>query len=790
MNFTTKSLHAVYKINFISILFVLVSGCAPTEKQPSTVLLSPDKDLTFKDAGWETEYWSNQANYSDSILKDTDAKVLVITHDSLQTGRIFKKVNVKPYAQYKVSGFIKTEDVSTEKSNAGAGFGLGKFSSRADTVFTGTTAWTPVEMTFNTEGDDSFIIECLLGKNAPASGTAFFKDITVEELSSQTLEPKVSIDLEAQKEPMSPYIYGQFIEHMGKSIYGGLWAEMLIDRKFYHKPGTLASPWEVSVDSTAITLDEKNGFSEQALPVFKLDENQIFLKQDSIAVKPNTNYLGRIVYKTKGPFKEVSIGLEALNSKNTVGFSIPESEAFVTKEFELHTGENSGSLASLEISFEGKGTVTLAAISLMPEDNIEGFRPDVIALLKELDSPIYRWPGGNFVSGYDWKDGIGNPDARPTRYERAWNGLEYNDVGIHEFMQLCKILGAEANIAVNTGLGDAALAANEVEYFNGTATTPMGKLRAENGHPEPYDVQLWAVGNEMFGDWQLGHMPIKEYVKKHNKVAEAMWAVDPDIDLIAVGYPGEWNDMMYQNTAENMTYISEHFYRQDWHAGGLLTHVKQIPDAIRAIAEEHRRARREIPEIADRNIKIALDEWNYWYGPHEFGLLGTRYFLRDALGIAAGLNEFSRQSEMYYMANYAQTVNVIGAIKTTPTDSWLEGTGLVLKVYRKEFGIIPVVVSGAPEPLDVAATLTEDGTYLTLSVINATHQEYQLALDFIKENIATQGTAFVITGANDMVYNDVTHKNSIYVEETSFELEHNSLQVAKESAGIYKFKIN
>ena len=702
-------------------------------------------------------------------------------------GRIFKKVNVKPYAQYKVTGFIKTEQVSTDKPNAGAGFGLGKFSSKTDTVFTGTTAWTPVEMTFNTEGDDSFIIECLLGKNAPASGTAYFKDIKLEELSSQSLEPNVNIDLEAQKEPMSPYIYGQFIEHMGKSIYGGLWAEMLTDRKFYHKPGTSASPWEVSVDSTAIALDANNGYTEQALPVFSLSEEELEITQDSIPVKEGVRYNGRVVLKVAGDLEELSVHFTTEGKAQKQVLDV-QKNAIVTLPITFEAVD--AGYAALKLRSKGSGTITLAAISLMPEDNIEGFRPDVIALLKELDSPIYRWPGGNFVSGYDWKDGIGNPDARPTRYERAWNGLEYNDVGIHEFMQLCKILDAEANIAVNTGLGDAALAANEVEYFNGAATTPMGKRRAANGHPEPYDVQLWAVGNEMFGDWQLGHMPIEEYVKKHNKVAEAMWAVDPDIDLIAVGYPGEWNDMMYQNTAENMTYISEHFYRQDWHAGGLLTHVKQMPDAIREIAEEHRRARREIPEIADRDIKIALDEWNYWYGPHEFGLLGTRYFLRDALGIAAGLNEFSRQSEMYYMANYAQTVNVIGAIKTTPTDSWLEGTGLVLKVYRKEFGTIPVAVSGAPEPLDVAATLTEDGTYLTLSVINATHQEYQLTLDFISENIPTQGTAFVITGSNDMVYNDVTHKNSIYLEETSFELEHNSLQVAKESAGIYKIKLN
>ena len=105
-------------------------------------------------------------------------------------------------------------------------------------------------------------------------------------------------------------------------------------------------------------------------------------------------------------------------------------------------------------------------------------------------------------------------------------------------------------------------------------------FEAENGHPEPYNVKLWAVGNEMFGDWQLGHMPVEDYVMKHNKVAEAMWAVDPNIELIAVGYPGKWNDWMYENCADHMTYISEHFYKQDWHAGGLLTHVQQMPEVV------------------------------------------------------------------------------------------------------------------------------------------------------------------------------------------------------------------
>jgi alpha-N-arabinofuranosidase len=336
-------------------------------------------------------------------------------------------------------------------------------------------------------------------------------------------------------------------------------------------------------------------------------------------------------------------------------------------------------------------------------------------------------------------------------------------------------------------LGTAEMAADEVEYFNGNTTTKMGKWRAENGHPEPYKIKLWAVGNEMFGEWQLGYMPIEKYVIKHNEVAKAMWKTDTTLELVAVGALGKWNDMMYTNTSDNMTFISEHFYRQDWHAGGLLTHVKQIPDAIKEIAEEHRRCRKEIAQLKGKNVKIALDEWNYWYGPHEYGLLGTKFFLRDALGIAAGLNEFSRQSDIYYMANYAQTVNVIGAIKTTKTDAWLEGTGLVLKLYRKEFGTIPIAIEGVPEPLDVAATLTEDGKYLTISVINATHKAYPLKLVLTQGHISFEGKKFTVSGTNDMIYNNKDAKNNISIKEEKTIITDDTLIIPKESASIYKF---
>lgn len=765
------------------VLVLVISSCSQESKEWS---LSPEAGNSAKESEWLTEYWSKQENYSDSISTANDDQMLVIKADSFSFNRWYKQINIKPYARYRVSGLIKTEGVEGRNERSGAGFRLANIAFEGDTILRGTTDWTPLSFEFDSEGDDSFMLECVLGKRGEAKGTVYFDQLKLEELSAKELKPQISIDLSQQSEPMSTLLYGQFMEHMGRSIYGGVWAELLVDRKFYYKPGDKKSPWESSMPAEQIKLDQTKSFAQGDLPIISIKEG-FTLSQDSIILQAGKAYEGRVVFKASRRVNEITISIsgkdEPIMSQQLT------SAGFQTIPFSFTTSEDTDQ-AKLTFELKGSGSVTLAAVSLMPSDNINGFRPDVIALLKELNSPVYRWPGGNFVSGYDWKDGIGDQDKRPTKFDKAWNGLEYNDVGIDEFMQLCKILNAEANIAVNTGLGTAEMAAEEVEYVNGSASTSMGKWRAENGHSKPYQVSLWAVGNEMFGDWQLGHMPIEDYVKKHNRVSEAMLSVDPNIKLIGVGFPGNWNDMMYTNSAEYMDYISEHFYRQDWHAGGLLTHVKQIPDVIREIAEEHRKQREAHPELEGKDIKIALDEWNYWYGPHVYGLLGTRYFLRDALGIAAGLNELSRQSDIYFMANYAQTVNVIGAIKTTPKDSWLEGTGLVLKLYRKEFGSIPVAVTGAPEPLEIAGTLTEDSNYLTISVVNATHQDYELKVDGLKDKINSSGRQFIITGENDMVYNDENHKDNISIQESEISISNGSLTIPKESAGIYKFPIN
>jgi alpha-N-arabinofuranosidase len=271
-------------------------------------------------------------------------------------------------------------------------------------------------------------------------------------------------------------------------------------------------------------------------------------------------------------------------------------------------------------------------------------------------------------------------------------------------MDLMRIIAAEPYVSINTGLGTVQDAVQEVEYCVGSPDTPMGRLRATNGHPDPFPVTWWAVGNEMFGQWQLGYMPLAEYVKKHNAVADAIRLVDPAAHLVAVGSVGPWDEGILSGSAGHMDLISEHIYHKE--LVDVDAHSRQLADDIDRIALAHRNYRRTIPALEGRNIRIAMDEWNYWYGPYVYGELGVQYHLKDALGIARGLHAFFRNSDIYFMANYAQTVNVIGAIKTSGTDAVFDTTGLVLKLYRHRFGSVPVAVTSSAGKLDVAAALT------------------------------------------------------------------------------------
>lgn len=775
-------------IFFGLVLLVSLTWLTPAADRGQRLLPNPsfEEIKDGKPEGWRPATYRREASFEVDKIARTGSFSLKISSEKGADASWSTQVRVLPYARYRFSGWVKTEGI---ESLGGKGVlfnvhGLEKFQTRA---LTGTNDWTRLEMVIETELDDALQINCLFGGWGRVTGQAWFDDLSLELLSARKLRPQATVHPARKLTPVSPYIYGQFIEHLGRCIYQGVWAEMLEDRKFFYAVGSPDSPWKVAGEPHSVHMNPLLTYAGVPVPEIRLrgDGREAGIYQEELALQKGRKYEGRIVLAGDPGVLPLEVSLTWGEGKGEV-FRIEEISPDYKKYYFNFTAGADTENGRLEIVSRGSEAFRVAAVSLMPADNLEGFRPEVIKILRELNSPVYRWPGGNFVSGYDWRDGIGDPDRRPPRRNPAWQGIEHNDVGLHEFMAFCRLVGAEPYIAVNSGQGNETMAAEEVEYVNGSADTPMGRLRARNGHPEPFGCRFWSIGNEMYGDWQLGHMPLSDYVRKHNRLAEAMRAKDPNIKLIAVGAVGDWSRGMLKACADHMDYISEHFYVGE--RPGLLSHVYQVPRAIRKIAEAHRQYRKTIPELKGKDIRIALDEWNYWYGPYVYGELGTQYFLKDALGIAAGLHEYYRQADLIYMANYAQTVNVIGAIKTSKTEAIFDTTGLVLKLYRQEFGTVPVKITGRPEPLDIMAAWKEDGKTLTLAVVNPTAEKQVLALELAGFRVKDVEKILRITGPQEKARNVPGQKPEVEITAVSEGFNPEQLPLPPLSVTLYVLK--
>jgi alpha-N-arabinofuranosidase len=603
---------------------------------------------------------------------------------------------------------------------------------------------------------------------------------------------EVKLDTAKTGAPISPLIYGQFIEHLGRCIYGGIWAEMLEDRKFYFPvtatyapykdlkdsafPVVGASPWEIIGPADGVTMEKKDAFVGEHSPHIKATPYPgSGIRQRDLGVVQSKRYNGYLWVNPLAGRATVFVRLIwGEGGKDRVSAALEFTGAGWSKQTFSFLAERTTDKAMLEIiAAPGTGDILLGPPSLMPADNVRGMRADTLALLKQLNAADYRWPGGNFVSGYDWHDGIGDRDRRPPKKNPAWTGVEHNDFGTDEFIAFCREVGAEPLIAVNTGFGDAYTAAQWVEYCNADSSTLAGGWRAKNGNPKPFGVKYWGVGNEMYGNWQLGFMQLANYTIKHNIVADAMWKVDPSAQLIGVGDVGRvntaydpdmvkagqtWSKAMLEQCGDRMTLMSEHFYegRVPWTTdkrGDLLQSVTKMKENIRKKANEHRQMQPTVTQLNGRIVPIAMDEWNYWHRDYVFGELGCNYDLSDGLGIAEGLHEYYRQSDLIRMANYAQTVNVIGAIKTTKTAAEMETTGLVLTLYRAHYGEKPLLIEKDYAPYDIAAALTKDGKAVTLSVVNPTTSPIEVSPALTGATLAGNGTRYHITGKDEFAHN-------------------------------------
>jgi len=614
----------------------------------------------------------------------------------------------------------------------------------------------------------------------------------------------VTIDAGTTGEPISKFIYGQFIEHLGRCIYGGIWAEMLEDRKFYfpitpeYDPyrGTRnvskdspfavvgASPWQITGSPDSVTMVAEDSFVGDHTPLIQPGSG---IRQLDLGLIKGKEYVGYIYLKPQQQSTNVIISLAWGDhpGARTATQLLVVSNQYGRYKFEFTAGADTTE-GKLEI-LVNNGPCFVGTVSLMPADNVDGMRADTLKLLKELNAPMYRWPGGNFVSGYDWRDGIGPRDKRPPRKNPAWTGIEHNDFGFNEFIRFCRLVDTEPMVTVNTGFGDAYSAAAQLEYANGSAGTRMGSMRVRNGMPEPFSVRYWAIGNEMYGGWQLGHMKLEHYVRKHNWVVDKMREVDPDIVPIASGNAGSWSEGLLRNCADHIDLIAEHFYCHE--KEDLIEHTSQIADRIRQKVEFHKQLREKLDTLEGKDIDIAMTEWNYWYGRHEFGELGTHYFVKDGLGVAIGLHEYFRNSDMIFLANYAQTVNVIGCIKTSKTAAAFETTGLALKLYRNHFGTVPVTVTGNAGPLDIAAALTEDGKALTVAAVNPTQQSHEVTVDLQGTEVNRDAVLWRIAHTNPGAYNEPGKEPNVIIKETRIADISDSVNLPPLSISLYKLPI-
>jgi alpha-N-arabinofuranosidase len=571
---------------------------------------------------------------------------------------------------------------------------------------------------------------------------------------------KVTIDARQTSAPVSKYLYGQFIEHIGGTMYGSLWAEMLDDRKFYFpitpkKPGTSATPqggpfsmmvreWHPVGPENVVVMDKEKAFVGDQSPRIALDSTTPHgIQQEGLALLNGKKYSGRVFLRgTPGSKVKVSLIWGAgENDRQTIAIPALTGEY---KKFPLaFTAKADTSDGVIEIAGTGTGTFHIGTLSLMPADNIEGFRPDTTSLLRQIKMGFWRY-GGNYTSGLIWYHIVGDVDKRPPDFDNAWGAMQTNDLGLDEFMTLCKLIDVEPYIGVNAGFGDSHSAAEEVEYMNGSVNTHMGAQRAKNGHPEPYHVKFWNIGNEPWGTWQLGRTDLKYFMMKHNGFAKAMRAVDPSITLIASGlmlqndnvppdqrakYVGnlgplygsdsDWTGGFLKSAWGNFDIVAEH-----WYAGGghhwdlekaktlaadkptddayvkvdqtLLESSRYPADTVRLKAEEWQGYQKRFPQLVEKKIPLSIDEYAYFNFSGSGNPFGGEN-LKQSLAYAMILNEMQRYTDFLTMG--AQTAGV-SLIDFNRTASTLNGLGLVYKMYGDRFvGAIPVAVSGnSPQP--------------------------------------------------------------------------------------------
>lgn len=571
---------------------------------------------------------------------------------------------------------------------------------------------------------------------------------------SERATASISVDASKVEGTISPLLYGQFMEFMFGGIKNGLYAELIRNRSFEEAANAigLSRYWErypddrnddygisFGWDSTTAyqaAMRDKDDPPEHSLLVEAgagvIQRHGVY--QSGIPVRQGLEYHGYLWLKTAGYEGRVRVALERdASDGETYAEALIDNIRGDWKKYEFTLRpDHNDPLARFSILMDGRGKLWVDQVSLLPGDAVNGVRADVLRRVKDLRPAFIRWPGGNVAQDYHWMWGIGARDRRKTWVNLSWkNEPEPSDFGTDEFIEFCRKAGAEPSITVNVEGRGASVeeAAAWVEYCNGPATSKYGAMRAANGHPQPYKVKYWEVGNEIWGDWVRGHTDAETYGRNFNRYAEAMLKVDPALKFIAVGDNDmKWNRTVLRLAGKRIDYLAIHHYYGRSEMKGDPLNLMARPLFYERFYGRVAELLREV--VPDRKIRLAINEWGLDL-PVE-----RQHSMESALYGARLMNVFERSGDLVSMSAVSDLINgwpggVIQAgrnkVFVTPTYlanmTYSQHPGASRLATKVESPWFDSTLEGKHVPyLDVVASRSEDGKHLYIKVVNTDRQ--------------------------------------------------------------------
>ncbi len=607
-------------------------------------------------------------------------------------------------------------------------------------------------------------------------------------------DARILIDAARVEGRIDPRLYGQFLEFMFEGVKGGLSAELVRNRGFEEAPNAigLSRHWERYPDdrnddyglsfgwdgTVAYPVSLEDFVEKPVQHALRVDVgNGVVARhgvyQPRIPLREGVAYSGYLWLKTTGYDGRIVVALEEDASG---GRAYAEAEIrgvegdWKQYRFVLQP-QRTDPHARLAVLFEGKGRVWIDQVSLMPGDAVGGVRADVEARVLALRPAFLRWPGGNVAQDYRWRWGVGPRDRRPVWTNLSWkNEPEPGDIGTDEFIAFCRRVGAEPSITVNVeGAGATAEeAAAWIEYCNGPATSRYGALRAAQGHPEPYNVRYWELGNEIWGDWVRGHADAETYARNALRYAQAMRAVDSSLQLIAVGDNDmSWNRTVLRVAANSFDYLAIHHYyggeRMAGDAGNLMArplfYERFYKDVEKAIREEAR----------GRPIRLVVNEWG-------LDLPESRqYSMEAALYGARLMHVFERASPFVAMTAESDLVNGWsgGIIQASRHGLFVSPLYYVNLLYNERLGRdrLPTVVEGPTfdtsregtgvPVLDAVASRSNNGSAIYVKVINTAPGPVATRIELSGLAVAPEAQWHVIAAPDLATHNSFANPDAI-----------------------------